>query len=228
MLLGIGQQRPVVRTVCDVLCHELTAQEQERIETEKIILIKERDKLCQDIDDLDNKIFKVSEKIKIYDCDSKKHFENSDYYIQYKIMKSINETFHIHKINMECFTINKFINPYFPISKRFQKAFKLSHSKEIRIVFHGTDKCNIDDILRGGLDPSLRTRQAYGPGEYFGKDHQTSLRYCKGSNIILIFAIINDKDGITIDIDDPPHNPGEKILVINKIEYQLPIGFITL
>lgn len=46
--------------------------------------------------------------------------------------------------------------------------------------------------------------------------------------MVLIFAIINEKDGITIEFDDPPHNPGEKILVINKIEYQLPIGYVTL
>jgi hypothetical protein len=195
------------------------------INKDKLILIKDRDKHFQDIKSIDEKIFQVSEKLKLYDCDSQKHFANHNYYLKYKIIESIGNALYIH---MDCFIVNKYINHYFPIFRRFQNAFNLSHNKNLRIVFHGTDKRNIDDILRGGLDPSRRIRQAYGPGEYFGKDIQTSLRYCNGGNIVLIFAIINEKDGITIDIDDPPHNPGEKILVINKIEYQLPIGYVTL
>lgn len=207
--------------------HELS-ETRKIIKTEKEILIKEKEKITQDITNIDAKINQVSDKIKIIDCESTKHFANVDYYLKYKFIESIGKTFYYHKINMECFTINKYINPYFPIYKRFQVAFDKAYNKEIRIVFHGTDKSNIDEILRCGLDPSRRIRQAYGPGEYFGKDIKTSLGYCKGGNIVLVFAVLNEEDGITIDIDNPPHNRNEKILVINKIEYQLPIGYVTL
>lgn len=197
------------------------------LNSERIILTKNIDRLSQDIQSVDNKIFQLSKELEKYDNQSNKDFSNQDYYLRYKIFQ-IKETFNINKINIECFTVNKYINTYFPIYKRFQDAFNKSSTKEIRIVFHGTNKCNIDEILRGGLDPSRRTRQAYGPGEYFGKDIKTSLGYCQGGNMVLVFAILYNKDGITIENDTPQHNPGEKMLVINKIEYQLPIGYVTL
>ena len=196
-------------------------------ENKESSIIKNIDKTFQDIQEIDNKIFQLSKKIESYDNQSNKDFINNNYYLKYQIFQ-IRETFNLNRLNIECFTVNKYINPYFPIYKRFQDAFNKSLNKEIKIVFHGTEKCNIDKILREGLDPSRRTRQAYGPGEYFGKDLKTSLGYCRGGNIVLVFAILYEKDGITIENDNHRHNPGEKMLVINKIEYQLPIGFVTL
>ena len=192
--------------------------------SEELTQIKNINKLSQEIEEIKNEIYQLSNEI---DNETNKGFFNQDYYLRYKIFQ-IRETFNINKINIECFTVNKYINQYFPIYKRFQYAFNKSPNKEIKFVFHGTNKCNIDEILRGGLDPSRRTRQAYGPGEYFGKDVKTSIGYCQGGNMVLVFAILYDRDGITIENDNPQHNPGEKILVINKIEYQLPIGYITL
>jgi hypothetical protein len=193
---------------------------------ERETIISNIDKASRDLKKIDEQIFELSKTIE--NCDNRTTgFSDNNYLLKYKIFQ-INETFNLNKINIECFTPNKYINPYFPIYQRFQNAFNLSRNKEIKIVFHGTDKRNIDIIMREGLDPARRTRQAYGPGEYFGKDVKTSLGYCKGGNIVLVFAILYEKDGITIDGDILKHNPGEKMLVINKIEYQLPIGYVIL
>lgn len=201
---------------------------------DEIILNKERESIITNIDETSHDLRKINEQIfelskTIENCDNKTSvFSDNNYLLKYKIFQ-INETFNLNKLNIECFTPNKYINPYFPIYQRFQNAFNLSQNKEIRIVFHGTDKRNIDVIMREGLDPSRRSGQAYGPGEYFGKDVQTSLLYCKGGNIVLVFAILYEKDGITYDsVDNSQRHPGQKMLVVNKIEYQLPIGYVTL
>ena len=62
-------------------------------------------------------------------------------------------------------------------------------------------QANIDAICRNGLDPARRSGQAYGPGEYFGAagNATISVAYCKGGRKMLVFAVLVDKSGLTLD-----------------------------
>ncbi len=67
-------------------------------------------------------------------------------------------------------------NPPLEDSKfdEFTKAYNaLAPNSRLSIVFHGTRKNNIPNILANGLDPQHRRRQAYGPGEYFSNNPGT-------------------------------------------------------
>ena len=84
--------------------------------------------------------------------------------------------------------------------ERFKEAHNAASDKSIRLVFHGTGASNIEQIAREGLDPSRRSGQAYGPGEYFGTDLNTSLRYCRGGRQVLVFAVLLDPSGLTTSL----------------------------
>jgi hypothetical protein len=90
--------------------------------------------------------------------------------------------------------------PGSPMYEAFKKAHDASRCKGIRLVFHGSGKENIERIRLNGLDPTRRAGQAYGAGEYFGTDLQTSLRYCRGGNQMLVFAVLLDPAGITASL----------------------------
>jgi len=117
------------------------------------------------------------------------------------------------------FMNNHHFNHNLPILNRFYEAFKKSPTKKISIVFHGTPEKNIDSILCNSLNTSYRARQAMGIGEYFGKNILTSLPYCQGGHKMVVFIILHDTNGITTE--------NQNVIVINKPEYQLPIGYIT-
>ena len=76
---------------------------------------------------------------------------------------------------------------------RFAEGAKRGGS--IAVVFHGTCSLNHDAIQRDGLDPTKRKGQAYGPGEYFGVDMQTSLAYNRKSqrgevDAMMLFVVV--------------------------------------
>lgn len=56
----------------------------------------------------------------------------------------------------------------------------------LAIVFHGTAEHNVQPILENGLDPTKRSGQAYGPGEYFSKDPSISVPYCKDGKQMMV------------------------------------------
>ena len=74
-------------------------------------------------------------------------------------------------------------------------------------------------ILRDGLDPRRRAGQAYGAGEYFGASAAVSLPYCKGGAQMIVFAVLTDPSGITLET--------EQMVVCHKPEHQLPLCTIT-
>lgn len=118
------------------------------------------------------------------------------------------------------FEQNKYINEFFPIYYRFINAYNKSQHKELRVVYHGTSKNNIDNILRCGLDPKRRSSPYPAIGEYFSNFLDVSVGYTQRTNItVIIFIILMNPDGITFNTIPE--------LVINKSEYQLPIGYIT-
>ncbi|KAL3904629.1 MAG: hypothetical protein SGILL_009992 [Bacillariaceae sp.] len=91
----------------------------------------------------------------------------------------------------------------------------------LSIVFHGTATRNIQDILNNGLDPSRRSGQAYGPGEYFSKDPTVSVSYCKGDSAMLVFLVVvppKDKQAKKLPMD---------YVVVNENSHQLPLGVLN-
>mmetsp|Transcript_9007 Transcript_9007/g.19859 ORF Transcript_9007/g.19859 Transcript_9007/m.19859 type:complete len:101 (+) Transcript_9007:628-930(+) len=83
------------------------------------------------------------------------------------------------------------------------------------LCFHGTPEANIDAILRAGLDPTRRAGQAYGAGEYFATKAQTSLGYCQGGGQMLVFAVLTDPKGLTMQTPD--------FLVVRENDHQIPL-----
>lgn len=63
-------------------------------------------------------------------------------------------------------------------------------SLSVELVFHGTRCRNIEAIQRDGLNPKLRSRQAFGVGEYFNRQPKLSLSYCRGGGTMFVFAVI--------------------------------------
>ena len=84
-----------------------------------------------------------------------------------------------------------------PLFQTFLESWCEVPDKTVRIVFHGTAEANVDIICEKGLDPTKRSGQAMGPGEYFGLDFNTALGYCKGGKKMLVFAVLADKSGVT-------------------------------
>uniref|UniRef100_A0A7S4A0C8 Macro domain-containing protein n=1 Tax=Pelagomonas calceolata TaxID=35677 RepID=A0A7S4A0C8_9STRA len=108
-----------------------------------------------------------------------------------------------------------------PLYNRFVESWQRVPDQTVKLCFHGTAEANIDAICRDGLDPKRRSGQAYGPGEYFGAPGNAaiSVGYCKGGRKMLVFAVLVDKSGLTLD--------NGSIIVVNKPEYQLPLFVLT-
>ena len=102
---------------------------------------------------------------------------------------------------------------------RFVEAWQRVEDQTVTLAFHGTAEAKIEPICRDGLDPKLRTGQALGCGEYFGKQAAQSLGYCRGGRKMLVVALLTDKTGLTAQ------NVG--VLVINKPEHQLPLFVVS-
>jgi Poly(ADP-ribose) polymerase catalytic domain len=90
-------------------------------------------------------------------------------------------------------------NPYLVrgnvVCDRFVKSIQALQSlprvgdSTLQVVFHGTRYHNIESILRNGLDPKKRRKQAYGPGEYFGKNPPISVSYCHDDLTMLVLVV---------------------------------------
>jgi hypothetical protein len=103
----------------------------------------------------------------------------------------------------------------------FQACEHLTETATLAVVFHGTHSNNVHAILHNGLDPSRRSGQAYGPGEYFSSDPELSTSYCKGGKQMLVFVVVVPT--IWDDKRQCPHN----IIVVPTNEHQLPLGVMN-
>ena len=142
------------------------------------------------------------------------------------------------------FTWNK---PHETLVSRFtEKTLLLSQAKPrtevtLSVVFHGTSASNIDSILRYGLDPNRRLRQAHGPGEYFGKDPGTSVSFCNGGMRMLVFCVVAPESYSPCEedsTDDPSANkptglqrptrsPPNQFCVVEENHHQVPLGVLS-
>ena len=83
-----------------------------------------------------------------------------------------------HGISAPSITKNPYLNEARLCQSFVEEGIRCSQKAEgynVRIVFHGTDECNVDAILSGGLNPSLRKGQSYGQDEYFASNPAFSL-----------------------------------------------------
>jgi hypothetical protein len=101
-----------------------------------------------------------------------------------------------------------------PLYERFLAAW-VEIDMEVRLVIHGTAGANAGAICAAGLDPQRCAGQAMGPGEYFAGQAATSVSYCKVGKAMLVFAVLTDPSGITLD--------NGSFVVVHKVEHQLPL-----
>ena len=116
------------------------------------------------------------------------------------------------------------------LKQRFFDACRANSNADqsAAVVFHGTADRNIKNILKSGLDPKKRRGQAYGPGEYFGKDPGTSSGYCHGCKRMCVFFVIVprlrpvESQSANVATIRPPY----EMIVVEQNHHQLPIGIL--
>lgn len=98
----------------------------------------------------------------------------------------------------------KFKNKYLKLPK---------HQRTTQLAFHGTAEANIQSICSNGFDPSRRSGQAYGPGEYFAVNPNIPLGYCKGGKKLLLNELLlgqqgthHTRHGDIVVMKDPAHD----------------------
>jgi len=139
-----------------------------------------------------------------------------------------------------CFHANENLIPENVCYSKFHTALFSSKKRDdnltgaqLSMCFHGTSPCNVDSILRNGLDPALRKNQSFGRGEYFSTDPSVALQYCKGGKELLVFVVLllpesdNDKRVDTMERQRRHYRKNGRIVVVEKNHYQLPIGTVT-
>ena len=87
------------------------------------------------------------------------------------------------------------------------------HQHTTQLAFHGTAEANIQSICTNGFDPSKRSGQSYGPGEYFAVSPDIPLGYCQGGKKMLLNELLlgqhgthHTQHGDIIVMKDPAHN----------------------
>jgi hypothetical protein len=85
----------------------------------------------------------------------------------------------------------------------FSKALQSSF-----FAWHGTAAGAIAPICNTGFDPSRRSGQAYGPGEYFGWTASVSHGYCRGGTNMLVAVIlkgshVHERSGFCYVVNNP-------------------------
>lgn len=88
------------------------------------------------------------------------------------------------------------------------------------LAFHGTPEKNIPSICKEGYDPSKRSAQAYGPGEYFASTPNTSMSYCQQGKKMLLNELLLGQEGLH-------HKKTGDIIVVQYPDHDLPRFVIT-
>lgn len=103
------------------------------------------------------------------------------------------------------------------------KAKALSMPKDQRktcLAFHGTPEQNIPSICKNGYDPTKRSGQAYGPGEYFAATPDISLSYCRSGKKMLLNELL-------LGVAGRDHTQSGNIIVMKDPVHDLPRYVIT-
>ena len=106
--------------------------------------------------------------------------------------------------------INKDLEGKFEATKKTFQNQGIS-DKEI-LAYHGTDKKNIDSILRHNLQLSYAKRQAYGKGNYFSEFPSISLGYGDG---LLLCRILPGKEFVDASSSNIPEGFNSKKVLLS-------------
>ena len=87
---------------------------------------------------------------------------------------------------------NQSAKPGGTLFRRFQSARRRlgTNQRQTILAFHGTPEANIQSICTNGFDPTKRSGQAHGPGEYFAKTPDTPMQYCQGGKKMLLCELL--------------------------------------
>eukprot|EP01012_Entosiphon_sulcatum_P065202 TRINITY_DN94089_c0_g1_i1.p1 TRINITY_DN94089_c0_g1~~TRINITY_DN94089_c0_g1_i1.p1 ORF type:complete len:586 (-),score=63.71 TRINITY_DN94089_c0_g1_i1:39-1775(-) len=113
---------------------------------------------------------------------------------------------------------NPHAKPGGALYKQWVAGRKKLTNPTITPAFHGTAVAAVPLICQQGFDPTKRSGQAYGPGEYFGADPSISLGYCKGGDKMLACQLSWDSSNHTVH--------GNIIVMKNPVD-DLPRAIIT-
>jgi len=89
--------------------------------------------------------------------------------------------------------------------RRAQLEGELGRSPAELRGFHGSAPCNILSIAEGGFDAGRRSGQAYGAGEYFAKNPNVSVGYCRGGSYMLVCQLCLGRESSTQENEDGDH-----------------------
>ena len=106
---------------------------------------------------------------------------------------------------------NKFKNKYWKLPK---------HQRTTQLAFHGTPEANIQSICANGFDPTRRSGQAYGPGEYFAVTPDIPMRYCGSGKKLLLIELLLGQQG-------KHHTTHNEIVVMKDPAHDLPRFIVT-
>ena len=113
----------------------------------------------------------------------------------------------------------------------------LQHPDGYTLALHGTPDANIGSILEAGFDPSKRSRQSYGAGEYFDCGDGAIAEAYAASGVVIMAIVIqraknvpSDGSWIKFASYDSPAS-WQPICVVNNPEddssYVLPISVVS-
>ena len=87
---------------------------------------------------------------------------------------------------------NQSAKPGGRLFQRFQSAWRnlSANQRQTILAFHGTPEQNIQSICNNGFDPTKRSGQACGPGEYFAKTPGVPMGYCRGGKKMLLCELL--------------------------------------
>ncbi|CUE74589.1 poly (ADP-ribose) polymerase, putative, partial [Bodo saltans] len=106
--------------------------------------------------------------------------------------------------------------------QRFAKGASLTQlldiSAQCQIAFHGTAKEAVGAICCRGFDVARRHGQAHGPGEYFGATADISASYARGSEQMIVCALITNKvancqGGSILVVNNPTNDPSQTFVI---------------
>jgi len=72
----------------------------------------------------------------------------------------------------------------------------IGHTSDMIDGWHGTQEENVLSIARNGFDPSRRSGQVFGAGEYFAKDPNVSISYARGGAFMFLCKLLLGRDGV--------------------------------
>merc|ERR1719223_2238317 len=93
-----------------------------------------------------------------------------------------------------------------------------SRTSDVIDAWHGSAEENVFSIAQNGFEPSRRSGQVYGAGEYFAKDPNVSMAYARGGSFMFLCKLLLGEDA-----KDHTWHAGPKYYVIKQREGRMQV-----